>query len=351
MSTLHDIEPVIKQPLNLGLGVITSSALEFSEAGDYSAPHGLLDLRSSIAERHGQDVENVCITSGASMGLAAAIAQLPPQSDILCPKPYYLAYPSLIKALGHRPIFYNASPEFVYDTPVLSESLLTKDTRCLIINNPSNPTGRILPNSYFDPIAQALQQRNIQIINDRVSSEFVYDSRVVPDIREILPDGNVITIQSFSKSFGLPGLRVGYITASAKTVQSITHAHWRLTLGASVISQQEVLRILEREGWQRPAALLPDLTKRRRLAKSILGSRMSVPEGGIFALVKTPAADSRKICDYLATKHSVITTPGHIFGVPAALRISLGVSEQVLETALNHVLRTLNEIQAKTMHD
>ena len=351
MSTLHDIEPVVKQVLNLGLGVITSSSLEFSEAGDYSAPQGLLDLRSSIAKRHGQGIENVCITSGASMGLAAAIAQLPPRSDILCPKPYYLAYPSLIKAFGHRPMFYNVSPEFVCDTPILSESLLTKDTRCLIINNPSNPSGTILPNSYFGPIAQALKERNIQIINDRVASEFVYDSCGVPDIREILPASNVITIQSFSKSFGLPGLRVGYITASPDIVQSITHAHWRFTLGAPVISQHEVLRVLQREGWQRPAALLPDLTNRRRLAQSILGPRMSVPEGGIFALVKTPATDSRKICDYLATKHSVITTPGHLFGVPAALRISLGVSERILHTALNQVLKTLNEIQSMNIHE
>jgi aspartate/methionine/tyrosine aminotransferase len=334
-----------QQPINLGLGVISSSSVELSEDEDYSPQAGLLKLRASIANQYGQSVENICITSGASMGLAAAIAQLEPKGEILCPKPYYLSYPELIKTFGHKPVFYNISPEFVSGAPALSEELFCSSTRALIINNPSNPTGQITPNSYFASVARLVRERNIQIISDEVASEFSYDSAVIPDPRIIFPQEQVISLQSFSKSFALPGVRVGYIKSSAAMTQRIATAHWKLTLGTSVGGQSKVLRVIQSEGWQRPQKLLGDLIQRRSLARSILGSSISCPEGGIFALVKTPFKDSRAMCLYLAKQHSIVTTPGHLFGVPTAFRISLGAREEPLEAALKQIHSFLDELK------
>jgi aspartate/methionine/tyrosine aminotransferase len=279
------------------------------------------------------------------MGLAAAIAQVEPKGEILCPKPYYLSYPELIEAFGHKPVFYNISPEFVNDAPPLSEKLITGSTRALIINNPSNPTGKITPNSYFAPVVRLVKERDIQIISDEVASEFTYDSAIMPDPRAIFPHEQVMSLQSFSKSFALPGVRVGYIKSSAAITRRIVGAHWKLTLGTSIGGQAKLLRVIQSEGWQRPAKLLRDLTQRRSLAISILGGSVSCPDGGIFALVKTPFKDSRAMCLYLAKQHSIITTPGHLFGAPTAFRISLGAQEQLLEAALTRIQTVLRELK------
>ena len=328
--------------INLGLGVVEPFPLAKEGEGSYAPPDGLDELCERIAKHHSVDRNQICITTGASLGLAATLSAIQPRGDVLCPRPYYPAYPGLISAFGHRVVFYDLLPENDWmPDPTQIKKLMSADVRAVLLNTPSNPTGKVIPAMVMEELVGIFARRPIKIIADEVASEFLYDGVVLPSLRDLVAPQQLIQIYSLSKAFAVPGMRIGYVISSRLTIAEVACAHWLMTLGAPLVSQIEMVKLLSSEGWTRIARIKRSLVEKRAIVGARL-SKIASPDGGIFFWIPTSLRDAAPIVDWLQRREGIRVMSGDKFGAPSYLRICFGGNEDDLIRALpgiDHALK------------
>lgn len=321
------------QFIDFGLGVVGTLSESVQGESEYGPPPGVDELRELIAAHHKVAMANVCVTAGASLGLTAALAMLK-KGEILCPKPFYPAYPGLIRAFGHQAVFYNLNQNTWMPDPEQIRKLLSPTTRAILINNPGNPTGRLILESLLNRIAYELRDHCAVVLCDEVAAEFIYDGAKFPCARDIFRPEKLVQIRSISKAFAAPGLRLGYIIACPQRISQLAQTHWMLSLGAALTSQLSLLKVLQNQSWGRPQRIALQLAERRSFAKVILSSSVVIPDGGIFLWFKSPVEQSSIFCDYIKAEHAINLMPGSVFGAPDHFRVCFGGSLARLKIGL-----------------
>jgi len=188
-----------------------------ADATDYAPNGGISPLRTAIVEKLARendlhvDVERVWVTVGATQALYQAMTlTLAAGDEALIPDPGYTTFTMGVRMLDARPIPYSLTPErgFLPDIDEL-ERLVTDRTRVLIVNSPSNPLGVVFPEAVVRELVAFAQRHDLWIVSDEVYEAFTYG---LPHISPASIDpSRVLTVQSFSKTYGLTGGRVGYL--------------------------------------------------------------------------------------------------------------------------------------------
>ena len=343
--------------VDLGLGHVKIILPDFPTVSaigaEYGPAAGLSALREAVAQWETVQATEICITTGASLGMAATLAALPRPCSVLCPRPYYPAYPKLAAFLGMDVLFYDleAQRKWLPD-PAKIERLLRHDTRAILWNFPSNPTGSLPPVSLVEEISALVVRQNLLVVSDEVYADFTYEDDPSMDARADFGRERIIHLRSFSKIFGIPGERVGYIIAEPERIQALSSTHWTLGMSPPATAQLMALSCLRNGPDDRIRSLREALAKCRREAAAILRSCpnaiVSEPAAGIFLWieVRDSPLDSRALSRACAEAGGVIVTPGAAFGVnnPVFLRASFGLElEQVQQgfQRLANFLRTL----------
>ena len=213
----------------------------------YTAWTGIPELRRAIADKlHSEnnieiDPDSELITtSGAQEALMATLmALLNTGDEILTPSPNYDEYARDARILGGTlvPVPTTLETNFTVTAAQLAAAI-TPRTRALIIVTPNNPTGTVLPEATLKDIAALAVERDLLVISDEIYEYYTFDGHKhvsmasLPGMKE-----RTITINSFSKSFGLTGMRLGYIAAPAPLIEAMLPFHHAMMICANVVTQ------------------------------------------------------------------------------------------------------------------
>jgi aspartate/methionine/tyrosine aminotransferase len=324
------------------------------EIARYTANSGLISLREKIAERLGVRgwtvrASQIVVTPGAVCALFSAIrALVDPGDEVLVPDPGWPNYTSMAQLSGGVPVPYPLSSETGYLPRIADLAARVSDrTKLLIINSPSNPTGAVFPPDLVKSIIKFAQEHDLYVISDEVYEAFVFEGE--HQMAGLLdPDGRVVTISGFSKTYAMTGWRVGYAIASEGVAKLISRLQEPVVCCASAVSQRAAEAALSVPD-DHIAEMCNAYRQRRDLVASILGPAgllASKPHGSFYALVdlRKVGQDSYFIARDLLARKRVATAPGETFGKSGAglIRISLVAAADQIDTACKRVVEYVN---------
>jgi N-succinyldiaminopimelate aminotransferase len=284
---------------------------------------GVPALREAIARhqaRHyGLDLDpdrQVCVTTGCTEGVAAALLGLVDEGDeVVVLEPYYDSYVAMIQMAGgvRRPVTLR-SPDFRLDVDELRAAVGPR-TRFVLLNSPHNPTGTVLDRDELQAVADLAIEHDLVVITDEVYEHLVFDSHehvplaTLPGMFE-----RTLTLSSAGKSYSFTGWKVGWATGPDELVAAVLAAKQWLTFTSGAPLQPAVAHALDDEP-DFPPELAADLQKRRDLLCSGLGEvglDVRVPEGTYFALTDVSALgweDGLSFCLALPERAGVVAIP------------------------------------------
>jgi N-succinyldiaminopimelate aminotransferase len=298
------------------------AALEHG-ANQYAPGIGIPALRAAISrhqQRHyGLDVDpdhEVVVTTGCTEAVAAALLGLvDPGDEVVVLEPYYDSYVAVLDMCGarRRPATLRA-PDFRPDLDEL-RSIVSDDTRLILLNTPHNPTGTVLTREELQVVADLAVEHDAIVVTDEVYEHLVFDDRVHVPIAT-LPGmwERTLTLSSAGKSYSFTGWKVGWATGPAPLVQAVLAAKQWLTFTSGSPLQPAVAHALDHEpDW--PRELARDLQARRDLlcdGLTAAGLSPRVPEGTYFATTDVSHlgwADGRELCFALPERAGVVAIP------------------------------------------
>ncbi|MFA9397431.1 MAG: pyridoxal phosphate-dependent aminotransferase [Clostridiaceae bacterium] len=309
---------------------------------------GYLDVREKIAKKLEREnnvalsKDNIVMTVGAAGALNVVLkAILNPQEEVIVFAPYFVEYNFYTDNHGGKTkVIPPNLKTFEPDLNIFEESI-SINTKAMIINSPNNPTGVIYSESVLKKMAEIIRKKEheynttIFVISDEPYSEIVYDNEKVPSILAVFD--NAIVVNSYSKSLGLAGERIGYIAASSKIkeidVLMNALAFCNRTLGfvnAPALFQKVVGDSLDAkvdvEAYKERRDYLYDkLTE--------IGFEMIKPKGAFYLFPKAMIADDVKFAK-LALKYNILVVPGSGFGCPGYFRMSYCVDFKMIENSI-----------------
>ncbi len=347
--------------VNLGLGepdfepppeVIDAICSAIRDGMNHYGPSaGMAALRDKVAERYRDrdpktGRENVLITgSGSEALMAVAMALYDPGDEVLVPNPGFVLYAPHARLFGATPVPYSLRERAGY-LPDLAEleRLVTRRTKTIVVNSPSNPTGGVFPARVVDRIVEIADRHELTIVSDEVYEEIVYDR---PFESFWGRSDRVIVVNSFSKTFAMTGWRIGFLVAPPALAPELNKMHYHIMACPPTPAQIGALAGLSLSGesvrrMTREFRARRDLVVRR--LEGIPGVRVVPPAGAFYAF---PRFSWRRTSSEIATemlRRGVIMTPGDAFGSLGAqhLRLSFAASRPNLEKGLG-VLREYGE--------
>jgi aspartate/methionine/tyrosine aminotransferase len=311
----------------------------------YQPQQGIVPLIDAICEYEKKPAENILVTTGASLGLISSLCLLPKGSVVLCPSPYYPAYPVMIRNLGLQVQYYFLDKENNWD--IILDSILNTDTKnvsAIIINLPGNPAGNMCGRSTFKKIIDFAKKYEIKIISDEAYAHIIYSGEIITSVPYIFQK-NIIVVKSLSKLLMLPGERIGYIVANSTLIESLKRIHWSIAMSAPAYGQFRAAQLLQQNEMGKNSLIVDGLRKNRTIVDNILASSTVIsyqkPKAGIFYWIEINK-DKAGLKEFYRklNKKKIIVMPGHLFGEKFEnyIRINIAVPKNELEKGLKEII-------------
>lgn len=327
---------------------------------NYDLVPGLKILRDELSKK--LNLENDCdyapeeivVSSGAKNAITnALLAVLNPGDDVLVPKPYWVSYPEMIKLVNANPVFIetNKENEFKLTKDILEKSITPK-TRMLFLNNPSNPTGAVYSKEELLEIANVCIKNNIYILADEIYERICYKDKFVSiaslsnDIKNI-----TITINGFSKSFAMTGLRIGYSASNKEIAKAISTIQGHLVSHPSLTSQYIAYGALK-DCSDSINDMVYIYRSRRNKVVDILNQcnklNYVTPDGAFYTFIDLSMVKNNlnytdsfsiEFCNKLLDEYEVAAVPGIAFGMDDYIRISYACSESSFTEGLKRIIK------------
>lgn len=326
----------------------------------YSHSMGLVEARESVAEyASGLGVRtepgDVLITSGASEAADLVLSALLDGGDeVLMPAPGYPIYPAILNKLGGVTRYYKVDESSQWQpSPDEVASLINQRTRALILINPNNPTGRIVPDEITRELLELAARNDLLVISDEVYRELCFDNPPTPASLMAQEIGvPLVTLESLSKTHLVPGWRVGWMRFTNKEKMSqLISAVIRLASGrlCSPTPAQYAVRPALQGTREFIEGFMSEVKHRRDVAlshiDSIDGITCAEPQAAFYLMVKVHdmggRTDDRFVLDFLQ-ESGVLVVHGSGFGADPQdgyFRLVFLATEETLNTAFDHLRR------------
>jgi aminotransferase len=326
----------------------------------YTSNYGILELREEIAamlqRRYGltYDPKNeILVTVGVSEGVDLAMRTLvDPGDEVISLDPGYVAYEADIVFAGGVPV---PVPTYArYDFGVRASDIaaaITPRTKVILIGNPNNPTGAVVPEAELEGIARLAIEHDLVVVVDEVYSRLVYDTEHVsiaalPGMRE-----RTVLLDGFSKAYAMTGWRVGYAAAPAHILEAMLKVHQYAIMCAGTSPQEAALEAL-RHGEADVQVMHEDYTRRRRMfvdGLNRIGLPCCEPRGAFYAFpyIGDRGMSDEEFSEKLLFEEKVAVVPGSSFGAAGSgyIRCAYCTAYDKLEEALVRIERFWNKYQ------
>lgn len=316
---------------------------------DAGLPELLVALRDYYGKRYHRKLtrDNILITSGATEAMYLAIsATSTPGRQFIITDPSFLLYAPLIRMNGGEVKFIPTRPENNHQLdPDDVIKAMGPRTFALILNSPNNPTGAVYPRSTIETIVEECAYRGVQIYSDEVYDHLVFDDDDYASVLSCAVDlDNIMCISSFSKTYSMAGLRVGWVISSQAAIKSLRRYHMFTTSVANTPAQFAGVAALT--GDQQCVRDMIDIYRERRdLIMKLIDETPHLtgykPGGAFFSFPNLPAhVDGSDLALRMLKETGVCVVPGDAFGEDTAnaLRFSFSTSCENLEEAFGRII-------------
>ena len=214
----------------------------------YTPSAGTLELRKAICQRMKEDLgleyepSQVAVSNGAKTCVYVALrALVNPGDEVILPAPYWVSYIELIRMVGGVPVVIDTTEQEHFKiTAQKLAAAITPKTKCMILNNPSNPTGMMYSRKELEEIARVCVEKDIYVISDEIYCNLVYDGEEFVSLPTLSPEikERTLLINGVSKSYAMTGWRIGYVAANPQVAKIISNYLSHCTGSPCTISQK-----------------------------------------------------------------------------------------------------------------
>lgn len=330
----------------------------------YSQNAGLLELRETIAKKlyfsdgiKYNPNNEISVTVGAMEGLYLTLLSLINDGDeVIIPAPYYVNYKQMVEMCNGIPVIVNPSD---LDSLMVSaddiKRSITDRTKIILLNSPSNPSGRIIPPHTVRGIAEIVKSHNLTVITDEVYKKLNYGDvpylsiATIPEMKEYS-----VIINSLSKEFCMTGYRIGYVAGPEDIVASVTKLQENVASCAPLPSQYAAIEALGSDEDYSKDMIQIFTSRRNTLCKTLSkakGIRVIQPEATFYAMVDIRGLGYNSSVDFaydLLREAKVAVVPGGAYGkiCEGYIRIAFTLSEERIEEGAKRIvefIKMLNE--------
>ena len=363
-----DIINTMPNVISLGVGEpdfvtpehIRQAGIRSIQAGHtrYTSNYGTLELREEIAallqRRYGLNYDpktEVLVTVGVSEGVDLAMRTLvDPGDEVISLDPGYVAYDADIIFAGGITVPVPTYAEYSFAVRAVEiAAAITPRTKVILLGNPNNPTGAVIPRNELEGIAKLAIEHDLLLIVDEVYSRLVYDTEHVcmatlRGMRE-----RTVLLDGFSKSYAMTGWRIGYAAAPPRILEAMLKVHQYAIMCAGTAAQEAALEAL-RHGEDDVRMMHDDYDRRRRMfvaGLNRIGLPCCEPRGAFYAFpsIASTGMTDDEFAEKLLFEEEVAVVPGSAFGAAGTgfVRCSYCTAYDKLEEALVRVERFLKK--------
>jgi aminotransferase len=333
----HDVIALSSGEASFDIPLFSFADLPVPEVYRYSHSRGVPELRDLLAahyrQRFGVPVDpasEIVVTAGSKIALHLTfMAILEPGDEVLIHEPAWVSYPEQVRLCHGWPVL------LPHDTQITDyRRFITGRTRAIVVNNPNNPTGRVLTHDEWRELHQVAVERDLYIVSDEVYSDYVLDPADFISAGALDPDkSHTIICSSLSKNYGVSGWRLGYAITNAALSHQILKVNQHLITCPATILEWYVVRHFH-EVLDMTAPQIRAAVERRRAAAAMLdavGLRYLPGEGTfyLFVSIAESALGSEAFCTQLLEQHGVSAVPGIGYGesCDGFIRLSAGAED------------------------
>lgn len=316
---------------------------------------GIIDFYRRMFDTEYQPAEVMATAGGKQAIFNAVVTLINPGDEVLIPKPYWVTFPEVVVFAGGTPVFIETEEtDFVLNVEQV-EQAITPRTKLLILNSPSNPSGRVLPPNDFRRIMELTSERGIYVVSDECYLRFVYPPAEVFSAASLPADlrSHLCIAGSFSKTYAMTGWRVGYALAPAEWTKAMLKVQGHSTSNTNSIAQWAAVEALN--GPQDSVSeMLAEYTRRREwLLKALCeipGMKCNEPEGAFYAFpdvrgcLKNELKTSGDFAQRLLEEEHTVVTDGAGFGAEGYVRISYATSMEQIKEGVGRIRRLAERI-------
>jgi aspartate aminotransferase len=304
------------------------------------------------------DPNDIMVCNGAKHAIANILIALVEKGDeVIVPAPYWVSYKELVKLTEGTSVVIRAGIEQAFKiTATQLNEAITKNTRVIILNSPSNPTGSVYNRAELEALAEVIKKHpHIIVISDEIYEHIIYEGEH-HSIASI--DGmknQTVVVNGVSKGFAMTGWRVGYMAGPSWLIKACNILQGQVTSGICSIAQMATLAALEG-----PLDCVHEMKKafheRRDVVfkslQKIEGLKVIQPDGAFYLFPDISnllgknyrgrtIETSSDLCFYLLEEAHVATVPGDAFGCPSCIRLSFAASTNELNEAMQRIHEAL----------
>ena len=342
---------------------IKAAGLSAIEQNDtkYTPAVGTLELREAVAQRLEKDFGlkyapgEIAVSNGAKTCVYAALRTLvDPGDEVILPAPYWVSYMELIRMVGGVPVVVEAgeSQDFKI-TPEQLSAAVTSKTKCMILNNPSNPTGMMYSREELEALARIWIEQDLYVISDEVYCNLVYDGAAFTSAAALgqAVKERVILVNGVSKSYAMTGWRIGYAAASAN-IAKVMGSYLSHCTGSPCAISQKAAAIALTASQDGVEEMRQAFEARRNYMVERLNQIEGVscirPEGAFYVMMNverlfgrtlfgTVIQNGEDFCSLFLRQGKVALVPGEGFGAPGFVRWSYSASMENIKAGLDRL--------------
>jgi aspartate/methionine/tyrosine aminotransferase len=325
----------------------------------YTPNAGLMAFREAVTEKvkkeNGIDADpenEVMATVGAMGALSLAMLTILDSGDeVLIPDPGFPSYKAQVILAGGKPLPYGLREENGFSIKVEEvEKLVSRKTKAIILNTPSNPTGTVLDERTLEELSEIAIENDLLVISDEAYEAIIYDGlkhvsiASLPEMKE-----RTISIFTLSKTYAMTGWRIGFAVANRNIISQMTKLQEHISAHPSSISQMAAVAALK-GGRDQIEMMVKEYHERREIVLKLLSDIPNVrclkPHGAfyVFPNIKASKMSSEEFAMYALEKANVVLVPGTAFGDNGEgyVRISYATSKEKLIEALTRIKNVLS---------
>ncbi|GCE17052.1 aminotransferase class I/II-fold pyridoxal phosphate-dependent enzyme [Dictyobacter kobayashii] len=324
----------------------------------YTSNSGTVELREEIASlfqsRYGltyDPISQILVTVGVSEGVDLAMRTIiDPGDEVISPDPGYVAYEADIIFAGGVPVPVPTYAQYNFGVRAAEiAAAITPRTKMILLGNPNNPTGAVIPREELEAIAKLAVEHDLIVVSDEVYSRLVYGSEHVsiatlPQMQE-----RTIILDGFSKAYAMTGWRVGYVLAPVHILGAMLKVHQYAIMCAGTAAQEAALQAL-RHGEADVERMHADYARRGRMfveGLNRIGLPTCEPRGAFYAFpyIGNTGMSDEEFAEKLLFEEEVAVVPGSSFGAAGKnyVRAAYCTAYEQLEEALVRIERFVNK--------